>query len=597
MGKYSRESIQQVLAANDIVDVIGQYVDLKPAGSDRFLGLSPFQSEKTPSFNVSRSRQAYYCFSTDQGGDLITFLQAVEGLSFVEAVERLADRAGIRLPKPGRHDSREEYERERLYELGAFARKHFMQMLADPLKGGAGRTYLKTRALRDETAKHFGIGFAADSFNNLLDAARTAGFDERILELSGLAKRGTKGNLYDFFRSRLITPIRDVNGRVVAFGGRDITGEAPGKYINSPENPVYKKAKTLYALYEAKEAIRKSGRALLAEGYFDVLRLHDSGICNAVATCGTALTPDQAQLLRRYCREAVLVYDGDNAGLRAAARGSGILIAAGLTVRILTLSDGMDPDDFVRAEGPDAFAAAIESADSFVPFYAEANRARLTSIEGRHEVAQELFAIVRDIKDELRRDAYLAEIASALKLNEHAVRKSFAEGPVRAPARQETPRPGDESDAERPCKATYKAFRQSPDDIEVLRALLHNPELRSAARGCLKEVPFPDSDFGRVLRIVLEDEAEAQAAVREAGGGAARLYAAAAAGEPQPGDKARRIVEQRLRSIEREALKHRTAALEEAIRQAESMRDQERVRDLLREMMALRAQLQALEAA
>jgi len=434
VARYSRDVIQQVQAANDIVEVIGQYVDLKPAGNDRFLGLSPFQSEKTPSFNVSRSKQAYYCFSTDQGGDIFSFLQAVEGLSFTEALERLADRAGIRLPKPGRHDSRAEYEREKLFELGAFARKFFMDVIADPLKGGAGRAYLKTRALKPDTAKQFGIGFAPEGFNGLLDAARAKGFDDRILELSGLIKRSGKGSLYDFFRSRVITPIRDVSGRVVAFGGRDITGEAQGKYINSPENPVYKKSKVLYALYEARDAIRKSGQALLAEGYFDVLRLHDAGICNAVATCGTALTPDQAKLLRRYCRDVVLVYDGDAAGLRAAARGAGILMAAGLAVRILVLKDGLDPDDFVRAEGPDAFRAAIETARAFVPFYAEANAARLTSIEGRHEVAQELFAVLREIDDDLRRDAYLGEIAAALKLNEHAVRKSFAEGPLRTRA-------------------------------------------------------------------------------------------------------------------------------------------------------------------
>ena len=308
MQTYNREIVQQVLAANDIVQVLGAALELKSAGSDRLKGLCPFHREKTPSFVVSRTRQNFHCYGCGKGGDVIDFVMEHEGLTFVEALRRLADRAGIRLPAMTERDNQAEAMRTRLLEFGKFARGFFQQTLTHPTLGRTGREYLVGRRLRDETVARFGLGYVPEAWTHLLDAAKQKGYSDKVLEASGMFKQGQRGGYYDFFRNRLMIPVRDVSGNVVAFGGRDL-GDSPAKYINSPETTIYKKSRVLYGLHEARDALREKKRALLVEGYFDLLRCFDSGIENVVASCGTALTPEQASLVRRYVPEVVIVYD------------------------------------------------------------------------------------------------------------------------------------------------------------------------------------------------------------------------------------------------------------------------------------------------
>ena len=414
MAKYSREVVTQVLSATDIVEIVGSFLELRPSGNGRFVGLCPFHHEKTPSFHVSRDRQNFYCFGCEKGGDAIGFIREMEGLSFVESLRKLADRAGIQLPAMTEREGQDEYLRSRLIELGAFAARYYTETLRDALKGGKARQYLKTRTLADATIKKFGLGYAPDGYSSLLDAAKAEKFRERELDASGLVKRGDRGNYYDTFRNRLMVPIRDVSGNIVAFGGRDLSGDSPAKYINSPETALYKKSRILYGLHEARDSLRKEKQAILVEGYFDLMRCFDAGICNIVATCGTALTTEQAALIRRYVPEVVVVYDGDAAGVRAALRGVAILTAAGLTVRAIVLPDGKDPDDYIRDAGAEAFRGLVDSSSDFVTFYIRMNVERLGSIEGRTDVAKEIFTIVQGVGDLMRVDEYLKRAAHEL---------------------------------------------------------------------------------------------------------------------------------------------------------------------------------------
>lgn len=582
---YSRDTIAEVLNATDIVELIGGVLDLKQAGGGNHLGLCPFHSEKTPSFNVSRERQTFHCFGCGKGGDAISFVREIEGLTFSEAVQKLADRAGIQLPAASPVENDRERTRTELVRVAQFAAKYFAEMLDHPLKGGRGRHYLETRALRPETVKRFGLGYAPDAGRGLLDAALTAGFKDSNLEAAGLVRRSTEGRLYDFFRNRLTFPIRDVAGKVVAFGGRDLGGESPAKYMNTPENALYKKGRVLYGLHEAREALRKEKRAILVEGYFDLLRLVDAGIENVVAPCGTALTAEQAALIRRYVPEVVVVFDGDAAGVRAALRSVAILTAAELSVRALVLPDGQDPDDFVRARGADMFREMVRDASDFVRFYAQSEPARLASIEGRTEVARELFTILLNVNDELRRDEYLKKMAEELRLNEWAVRTEFQKQASRQEARRT-----------RAVSEAPKAIPFTRDDVHFIAALLGSEPLRETARKELEALDALPAPLGAVLEEVF------------AGGGpgttgrfedesAAQLYAAACVTTPPDNEKCEELVTKRVARLVRDALRTETTRLLEEIQEAERGQDLDRLKELLLRKVSIDRRIQEVGAA
>ncbi|NUM56356.1 MAG: DNA primase [Candidatus Hydrogenedentes bacterium] len=584
MGKYSQEIKARVLAATDIVELIGSSLELKPSGAGRFKALCPFHHEKTPSFNVSRDRQRFHCFGCQKGGDAIHWVMEHDSLPFPEALRKLADRAGIELPAPSERDNKEDYLRRQLIELGSFAAGFYADLLKDPMKGGKGRNYLKTRHLKDETVKRFCLGFAPEGWSHLLDAARAKGFRDTVLDASGLVKRGERGSFYDTFRDRLMVPIRDVSGNVVAFGGRDLGGESQAKYINSSETAIYKKSRVLYGLYEAREALRQEKRAILVEGYFDLMRCFDSGISNVIASCGTALTTDQANLIRRYVPEVVVVFDGDAAGIKAALRGIAILTAAGITVRALTLPDGKDPDDYIRAEGVDAFRDRVDAAQDIVTFYVRMNEPRLGTIEGRTDVAKEVFTIVQSLDDAMRTDEYLKRLARELQLDEWSVRREYQSQLQRRDANGSI-----EKVSEKP-RAKFTL-----DDTNFISALLTGDQLRDRVRKELTGIALKPGPFAEVLIAVLAEE-NGDALGRIDNEDAGQLYAAAA-NRHVDSETGLEIVEKRLTSIRREALLDEDANVLEQMREAKRRGDIAAEAQLATRRVGIRKEIDRLGAA
>jgi DNA primase len=581
----SKELISRVLAATDLVDIIGGYLELKPSGGARYKALCPFHNEKTPSFIVSRDRQTFKCFGCNKGGDAITFLEEYEGLDFKEALQKLADRAGIELPKYSSSGA-EQSLRAELLKLGRFAAKHFRQQLASPRKGEPGRKYLATRVLSDATIERFGLGFAPDEWNCLHDAARKENFTERLLEHSGLIKRGDRGGLYDLFRNRLMFPIKDVAGNIVAFGGRDL-GDSPAKYINSPENDVYKKSRVLYGLHEARDALRLGKRAILVEGYFDVMRLFDAGIETAVAPCGTALTAEQAALIRRYVPDVLVVFDGDAAGIKAALRSVSVLVSAGLSVKALTLPGGQDPDDYVRDHGAAAFQKLADEALDFVPFYVRMNADRSRTVEGRTEVAKEMFDILLALDDGLRADEYLKILARELRLDFWRCREEFGRHTR-----------SKEAFAHRPVLElkTPNPAANGRDDEEFVAALLVDAALREKVRTAVDLDDLETTVLAAVLKVVLStDDGPTVRAFTE--GPARELYAAAATAEGPAADRAALIVERRLYALLRQAKRRKATRLQEQIDNAQRLGNDEQVLTLLKEKVQLEQEIQRLGAA
>ena len=344
-----QEYIQEVVARNDITDVIGSYVQLRHRGRTH-TGLCPFHSEKTPSFVVYPETQSYYCFGCGAGGDVITFIRTMNNLGYVEAVKFLAARAGMPLPD---EDDKAGKMRSRILEINKQAARFFYQCLnANNEQASAARAYWRRRGLSDGTIRRFGLGWAPDDFRSTLNWLRERGFNEEELLASGLVKRSEKGNLYNIFRGRVMTPIFDLRGNVIAFGGRVLGDEKP-KYINSPETPVYKKSRAMFALNLAKKS--PSRRYILCEGYMDVISLHQAGFDTAVAACGTALTGEQVKLPEKYADEVVLCYDTDEAGQKATARSLELFSHSPIKVSVLTVTGAKDPDEFIKKFGKNRF--------------------------------------------------------------------------------------------------------------------------------------------------------------------------------------------------------------------------------------------------
>jgi DNA primase len=364
----SRDSVARVREAADVLDVVGDHVRLKKRGRG-WEGLCPFHEEKTPSFSVDPDKGLYYCFGCHQGGDVFKFVMQVEHLSFPEAVERLARRYGVKLPprSPETRKRREAGERQRA--LLEEAQQFFSDCLAEA-EGGAARRELERRGFPKETWKSFGFGFAPDDWRRLLDHMKRR-HPEGVVVESGLAVRPDSGTSpYDRFRNRLTFPIRSGDGALIAFGGREL-GDGEPKYLNSPESALFRKRSTLFCLDLARRSLADSGRVLVVEGYFDCLSLHRVGVENVVATLGTALTPDHARLLKRRLGPdglALLCYDADSAGRRAAATGAGVLLEAGVEVAVVVVPPGMDPDDVIREKGEEAFRELLEHPTSLLDF-------------------------------------------------------------------------------------------------------------------------------------------------------------------------------------------------------------------------------------
>lgn len=353
--------IDELVARSDILDVVSDYVRLTPKGGS-YWGLCPFHGEKTPSFHVRPDRQSYHCFGCGKGGGVVSFVMEVENLPYVDALRLLAKRAGMELPE--NTDYRGRRKRSRLLELNKEAARYFHSQLHSPV-GREGLAYLQRRGLSRGILTRFGLGFAPNSWDSLIQAMGQKGYDKAELLEAGLVVNNQKGRIYDRFRGRVMFPIIDLRGDVIGFGGR-VLGDGEPKYLNSPESPVFSKSRNLFALNLAKNT--KLGRIILTEGYMDTISLYQAGFDCAVASLGTALTADHAKLLSRFTKEAIICYDADGAGIQAANRAIPLLEKTGLKVRVLRVHGAKDPDEFLKKYGPDAFARLLDQSENYVDY-------------------------------------------------------------------------------------------------------------------------------------------------------------------------------------------------------------------------------------
>ncbi len=365
MVSYTDEIKEEIRSANDIVDVISQYVTLKRSGRN-FFGLCPFHKEKSPSFSVSPDRQYFHCFGCNKGGDVFTFISEIERISFKETIELLAERAGIALPATENSEfNKNKYLKDRMYKINSASAIFYHERLYKPLAKIA-QDYVKTRKLDNNTLKAFKIGYSGE-YNELYKHLKSAGFKDNEILATGLVNKTEKGDFLDRFRKRLMFPIMDVSGRVIAFGGRKLEkNEKLAKYINSNENLVYSKKKHLFALNLAKQS--NSKKIILVEGYMDAISLYQRGITNVTASLGTALTEEQGRLLRKYSEQVILSYDSDSAGQEAILRALNILDKQGCDARVLQMEGAKDPDEFVIKYGSGRFNLLVDNAISLVEF-------------------------------------------------------------------------------------------------------------------------------------------------------------------------------------------------------------------------------------
>jgi len=405
--------VDEVRARADIVEVIGEHVALKRAGKE-FKARCPFHEERTPSFYVVPSKGFYKCFGCGESGDVFTFLMKRMGLSFLDAVRLVAERAGVEIREVSRQGGEDPYRH--FHEANSFAQEFFEKSLWEGKTGKDARAYLQGRGIGREAAERFGLGYAPDAWRALREGSAVHGIDDAVLlEVGLLIQREERKEPYDRFRNRVIFPIESTSGRTLAFGGRVLGEGSKGmpKYLNSPESPVYHKGKVLYGLSWAKNAIRREEGALVVEGYMDAVSLAATGIENVVAPLGTSMTEDQARLLTRYCSRVFLLFDSDSAGLKATFRAGDILLAAGLHPAVVTLPPGEDPDTIIQKEGPEGIREYLSQAVDVLDrkFQILEERDYFSSIERTRGAVDRLLPTLRAAKDPALRDIYVAKVA------------------------------------------------------------------------------------------------------------------------------------------------------------------------------------------
>ena len=417
--------LQELKMRNDISEIVSSYVSLKRRGRN-MVGLCPFHGEKTPSFNIYTENGSFYCFGCGVGGDVISFIMKIENLDYVDAIKYLAQRAGMDIPENSVDDSMSKL-RTRIFEANREAARFYHSTLNSPA-GAKGLEYLHSRALSDRTIRHFGLGFADDNWNSLCTHLKSKGFKDSELVAANLAnwRKNSKG-IYDRFTNRVMFPIIDLRGNVIAFGGRIMTDEKP-KYLNTSDTPVFKKSANLFSLNNAKNANTRT--LILCEGYMDVIAVNQAGFTNAVATLGTALTSDQAMLMKRYADEVIVCYDADEAGQKATARAIPILRNAGLLIKVLTIPNGKDPDEFIKShgnDGPAAFKVLIDKCSNDVEYRLQKLKQQhnIDITEGKVSYLEAASKLIATISSPIERDIYSSKVCNELSIDKNAFKQQI----------------------------------------------------------------------------------------------------------------------------------------------------------------------------
>lgn len=420
MVQYTDELKEEIRSANDIVDIVSQYVTLKRSGRNYF-GLCPFHKEKSPSFSVSPDRQYFHCFGCHKGGDVFTFVSEIEKISFKEALEMLAERAHIELPVSENPEfNKTQYIKDRMYKINAETTTFYHERLYKPLAKIA-QDYVKKRKLDNKTLKAFKIGYSGE-YNELYKHLKQSGFKDEEILATGLVNRTDKGEFIDRFRKRLMFPIMDVSGKVIAFGGRKLDeNEKMAKYINSNENLVYSKKKHLFGLNLAKQS--SENKIILVEGYMDAISLYQRGFDNVVASLGTALTEEQGRLLRRYCEQVILSYDSDGAGQTAILRGLSILEEQGIDARVLQMDGAKDPDEYVIKFGSGRFKTLVDNAISLVEFKIKMLKPKynLENANDKIRFLKEITKILSNVESDIEREIYISKVSTQYGISKEAI--------------------------------------------------------------------------------------------------------------------------------------------------------------------------------
>ena len=413
MSRISQEVIEQVRQTADILDIISGVVNLKKRGQNYF-GLCPFHNEKTPSFSVAPAKEIYHCFGCNAGGNVFHFLMEYEKMTFVEAVKNLGDRYGIEVKLGDDDRNQEELKRLRDFQSSAL---RFYENLLSSAEGKSVTKYLQGRGLSKDIIKDFQLGFAPDSWDRLLKLARKNGIPGKIMDKSGLFTRTEKG-VFDRFRNRLMFPIHNPGGQVIAFGGRAMDEKDPAKYMNSPETVLYSKSRVFYGLNKTQKAIRKAGTSILVEGYMDFLQLYQAGITNVLAVAGTAFTENHVHQVRKLTRKIILMYDGDNAGREASVRTGYLLLRGGIEPLIVSVPDGLDPDDWVRQDGAEAINEKIKTAQPLITYHIQRSSVNKMSPVERSGFIGEMVTEIVGIQDNIFRNEIFRSISDEMQINE-----------------------------------------------------------------------------------------------------------------------------------------------------------------------------------
>ncbi len=585
------ELIDRIREGVDIVSVISEQLSLKKTGQN-FTGLCPFHSEKTPSFVVSPAKQIFHCFGCGAGGNVFHFLMKHENLTFPQAVRSLSERAGISIPEVSKRDEKIEDAKEPLYKANELAMEFFSRNLAEAKEGERARQYLEKRGIEKKTVQEFNIGYSLPQWDAAYRYLRQKGIETAALEKTGLIIRKDSGDgFYDRFRDRIIFPILDLKKRVIGFGGRVLDDSLP-KYINSPESTIYIKGENLYCLEKARQEIGKRGYLLIVEGYLDAIMTYQKGIRNAAATLGTALTQGHLRLIKRFTNNIVLVFDPDSAGKKAAIRSASLFIESGMKAKVASLSEGTDPDTFLREKGVEAFVDKLKNSEKLLDFVIRETKGKeaLATIDEKISVVDEVLPLISRLPNKIERNAYVRRLAEELQLEEkdifaelenRAQKKGYKSGERKEPLEKGTAHSG-----------LQKRINHSGAKAEemLIHLMLNDESIAKRVKDQLSPDDFKDPLFKRVTGIVynvIESGKEFNAVFKTEDAEMAGLFSALSMRELDYDDREQSFYDC-IQKIKGAGIKERMKTLQEKLRIAEKNGDKDSSRQILEKMKLLK---------
>jgi DNA primase len=589
-GRIRQDDIDLVRQRTDLVRLAQQYLALRKAGQ-RYVGLCPFHTEKTPSFGISPDKGLFYCHGCGKGGDAIGFIREIEGLEFAEAVERLASQVGVTVRYEGASpgEQRAASRRHALFRANEAAAELYHRTLLEGKEAEAARRYLAERGLTKESIESFGIGFAP-GYPDFLLRRLAKELSTEILVEAGLALKDGRGQVRDRFRTRITFPIHDLSGKSVGFGARLLEGDGP-KYLNSPETDVYKKGRLLYNLHRSKSDLTKTGRGFVVEGYTDVIAMAQAGIPTAVATCGTALGEEHFRLLSRFCRRAVLAFDSDEAGARAAERAHGMFEQFGLEVSVLILPQGHDPADFVTANGGEEFERLADKAEGVVDYMLRRSveRETLDTPEGKARALRAATPIVAKLTDPVLRSEYAGRLADLVGVSPNDIRIEL-EGPTPANGKgrgSRTPQGSQTVEVHTPAKGVEK---------EALKILAQSPELATPFVERIDVDHFTTERFRKAFAILRDQERDGSSLSTETAERGLPELIAELSVEPLRGDPGRAYIESVFARLEELTLKRKMDTLRKQLESLNPVTDAPTFDPLFSELSELTSRWRAAKS-